>query len=151
MSNKLTQLYIHIVFAVKHRTPLIHQSWEDELYKYITGIVHQKGEKLLEINGMPDHIHMLIRLSGNVAVSDLVREIKKSSNAFIRNRGFCSVEFYWQEGYGAFSCSLLSVEKVRAYIKNQKMHHCKTSFIDEFAGLLRENGIEYKEYQLNNI
>ena len=151
MSNYLTQLYIHIVFAVKHRTPVIQQHWEDELYKYITGIVHRKGEKLLEINGVPDHIHMLIRLSGNVAVSDLVREIKKSSNAFIRNRRFCNVDFYWQEGYGAFSCSLTRVETLRAYIRNQKSHHSKLTFLDEFAGLLREYGIEYKEYQLRKI
>ena len=103
MSNTYTQLYVQIVFAVKKRENLIHSSWEENLYKYITGILQNKGQKLLAINGMPDHIHIFIGFKPNCTISDLVREIKKSSNTYINENNLCKYKFEWQEGYGAFT------------------------------------------------
>jgi len=102
MSSTYSQIYIQIVFAVKGRQSLIQRSWEEELYKYITGIVQNKGQKMLAINGMPDHIHILIGMKPACNLSDLVREIKKASNGFINEKKFCPFKFEWQEGYGAF-------------------------------------------------
>jgi putative transposase len=98
-----SQIYIQIIFAVKGRNSLIKTDWEDELYKYITGIIRNKDQNLLAINGMPDHIHILIGMKPNCCLSDLVREIKKSSNEFIKEKKFSKDIFAWQSGYGAFS------------------------------------------------
>ena len=86
MPGTFSQLYVHVVFAVKGRKSLILSNWEDELYKYISGIIQNKDQKLLAINGMPDHVHILIGMKPNCCLSDLVREVKKSSNNFIRER-----------------------------------------------------------------
>ncbi len=102
MSSTFSQIYIQVVFAVKGRENLIHASWEEELYKYISGIVRNKEQKLLAINGMPDHIHILIGMKPNCCLSDLVREIKKSSNEFINEQKFLKYKFYWQEGLEHF-------------------------------------------------
>ncbi|MCE3229405.1 MAG: tpn [Bacteroidetes bacterium] len=103
MANTYSQIYIQIVFAVRKRNSLIHPSWENELYKYITGIIQNKGQKLIAINGMPDHIHILIGMKPTCCLSDLVREIKKSSNEYVKENGFTKTQFQWQEGFGAFS------------------------------------------------
>src|ERR1700722_5261260 len=105
MPGTYSQIYIQTVFAVKGRAHLIGSEWEEELYKYITGIVQKKEKKMLAINGMPDHIHFLIGMKSTCSLSDLVREIKKSSNDFIRESKFLKHPFYWQDGYGAFSYS----------------------------------------------
>ncbi|MCC6684102.1 MAG: transposase, partial [Bacteroidia bacterium] len=86
MMSTFSQIYIQVVFAVKGRDSLIAQTWEGELYKYITGIITNKGQKLLAINGMPDHIHILIGMKPSCCLSDLVREVKKSSNEFIKEK-----------------------------------------------------------------
>ena len=105
-AGTFTQLYIQLVFAVRGRRNLILQSWEDDLYKYITGIIQQKGQKLLAINGMPDHIHILIGMKPTCCLSDLVREVKKSSNKFIKENKFVVGKFEWQEGFVTYSlCS----------------------------------------------
>lgn len=127
---------------------MIHQSWEEDLYKYITGIVKKKGLHLLAINGMPDHIHFLIRMRPASSLSDLMREIKKSTNDFINESGYIKHRFYWQEGYGAFSYSQYEVEKIINYIKNQKEHHLKQSFKVEYLRLLDDFQIEYKDEYL---
>ena len=97
-----SQIYIQVVFAVKNRNALINASWEEQLYKYITGIIQNKEQKLLAINGMPDHIHFLIGMKPTCCLADLVREVKKSSNTFINENKFCPFKFEWQEGYVAF-------------------------------------------------
>ncbi len=102
MSGTFSQIYIQLVFAVKGRNSLISNLWEEELYKYITGIVRNKEQKMLAINGMPDHIHLFIGMKPSCCLSDLVREIKKSSNNFINEKKFTDFKFQWQEGYGAF-------------------------------------------------
>ncbi|HET6227898.1 MAG TPA: IS200/IS605 family transposase [Bacteroidia bacterium] len=132
MPNTFSQIYVQIVFAVKRRESLIDSSWEDELHKYISGIIDKKNQKLFAINGMPDHIHILLSLAPTCAISDLVREIKKSSTNFIKEKKFLTREFQWQEGYGVFSYNKSILPNVIAYIHNQKEHHKKIDFMDEF-------------------
>ena len=143
-----SQIYIQIVFAVKNRQALIANSWQEELYKYVTGIVQDKGQKMLAINGMPDHIHILIGMKPSCCLSDLVREIKKSSNSFVKEKEFSKYKFEWQEGFGAFSYSHSSLDNVIGYIKNQKEHHKKRSFKEEYIDFLEKFQIEFKDEYL---
>ena len=148
MAGTFSQIYIQVVFAVKSRDSLIHSSWEEELYKYISGIVRNKEQKMLAINGMADHIHFLIGMKPSCCLSDLVREIKKSSNDFIKEKGFSKFKFQWQEGYGAFSYSHSNLDNVIKYIMNQKEHHKKKSFKDEYMEFLKKFEIEFKDEYL---
>jgi REP element-mobilizing transposase RayT len=152
MPGTFSQIYIQVVFAVKGRESLIHASWEEDIYKYITGIVQNKGQKLLAINGMPDHIHFLIGMKPSCCLADLVREIKKSSNEFIKEKKLSKYKFSWQEGYGAFSYSHSSVGNVIEYIKLQKEHHKKKTFKEEYVEFLQKFEIEHKpEYLFDCI
>jgi putative transposase len=144
MPDTFTQLYIHIIFAVKNRNSLIKPDWEEKLYKFISGLLTNKGQKLLRVNGMPDHVHILIGMKPDYNLSDLVREIKKSSNKFIKDSGFTKFNFSWQTGYGAFSVSPSQLDKVINYIKKQKEHHRKRSFKEEYLEFLEKYQIEYK-------
>ena len=145
MSGTFSQIYIQTVFAVRNRECLIRDSWEKELYKYITSIVQNKRQKMLQINGMPDHIHFLIGMKPSCCLSDLVREVKKSSTGFVNEKSFTKSKFQWQEGFGAFSYSQSSLDNVIAYIQNQKEHHrCKT-FKEEYISLLNSFKIEFKD------
>lgn len=143
-----SQIYIQVIFAVKGRTSLIGASWEEELFKYITGIITNKDQKLLAINGMPDHIHILIGMKPACCLSDLVREVKKASNSFVKEKKFVKYKFDWQEGYGAFSYSHSALDNVIAYIQNQKEHHKKKSFKQEYIGFLKKFQVEYEEKYL---
>lgn len=143
-----SQIYIQIVFAVKNREALIAPSWEEELYKYITGIVQNKGQKMLVINGMPDHIHLFIGMKPSCCLSDLVREVKKASNSFIKEKEFSKYKFEWQEGFGAFSYSHSSLNNVIGYINNQKEHHKKRSFKEEYIDFLEKFDVEFKNEYL---
>jgi len=140
-----SQIYIQVVFAVQGRQSLIHKSWEDELYKYATGIIRNKRQKLLAINGMPDHIHIFISMSTDCRLSDLIREIKKSTNSFINSKGFTKYRFAWQKGYGAFSYSKSNAPQVISYIENQKEIHAQKSFENEFKEWLELNDVEYMD------
>jgi putative transposase len=148
MAGTFSQIYIQIVFAVKGRESSIQPLWEEELYKYITGIITNKGQKLLAINGMPDHLHFLIGMKPSCCLSDLVREIKKSSNDFINEKNFSKAKFQWQEGYGAFSYSHSALGDVIRYIANQKVHHKKQSFKEEYKDFLMKFQIEHKDEYL---
>jgi putative transposase len=143
-----TQLYIHVVFAVKGRESLIQPEWEEQLYKYITGIVQNKQQKMLAVNGMPDHIHFFIGMKPSCSLSDLVREIKKSSNEFINEKKFTNYKFSWQEGFGAFSYSHSQLTDVIQYIMNQKAHHKKKTFKEEYLDFLNKFEVEYNEQYL---
>lgn len=145
MPGTYSQIYIQVVFAVKHRDALIHETWEERLYEYITAIVKNKEQKMLAINGMPDHIHFFIGMKPSCCLSDLVREVKKSSNEFIAQSKLCKHKFNWQEGYGAFSYSHSQLDDVIAYIMNQKEHHKKKSFKEEYIGFLKKFNIEHDE------
>ncbi|MBG7611341.1 IS200/IS605 family transposase [Polaribacter sp. BAL334] len=148
MPNTYSQLYVQIVFAVKGRENLIQLSWEDELYKYITGIIQNKGQKLLAINGMPNHIHILIGFKPDCNISDLVREIKKSSHSFINEKKFCKSKFYWQEGFGAFSYNHSMLNRIISYINNQKKHHKTKTFREEYLEILQKFNVEFNQAYL---
>ncbi len=140
-----SQIYIQTIFAVKGRDGLIQPKWEERLYKYITGIVQNKGQKMLAINGIPNHIHFLIGMKPSCCLSDLVREVKKSSNEFINDNKLSKFKFNWQEGFGAFSYSHSQLDKVIAYIMNQKEHHKKKTFKEEYTDFLKQFNVEYDE------
>lgn len=148
MTGTFSQIYIHTVFAVKGRQSLIHNHWEEELYRYISGIVTNKNQKMIAINGMPDHIHFLLGIKPLCCLSDLVREIKKSSNEWINQKGLTNSPFKWQEGFGAFSHSQSSLDKVIAYIANQKEHHAQKKFREEYLEILANATVEFKEEYL---
>ncbi len=145
MSNTFSQIYIQVVFAVQNRKAQIKLTWENELYKYITGIVQNKGQKMLAINGTSNHIHFLIGMKPSCCLSDLVREVKKSSNSFIKENHFTPANFNWQEGFGAFSYSQSHLTTVINYIENQKTHHKKKTFKDEYIAMLKAFEIEFNE------
>ena len=144
MANTYTQLYHHIIFAVKERAPLIPKDHREELHKYITGIITHNDCKLIAINSMPDHIHIFLSLHPKIALSDLVRDIKSNSSSFIKNKGW-SKSFAWQEGFGAFSYSRSQRDDVIRYVQNQEEHHTKKTFREEYIDLLKAFNIEYDE------
>ncbi len=148
MPGTFSQIYLQVVFAVKGRENLIDQQWKAELHKYIAGIIRQKEQKPIIVNGMPDHIHAFIGLSPAMRISDLVRDIKNNSSRFINERKFIKGKFCWQEGYGAFSYSHSQVTTVYNYILNQEAHHKKRLFKDEYAALLKKFEIPHEEKYL---
>ncbi len=148
MADTYTQIYIQIIFAVQNRNALIEQSWEVELYKYITGIIKNKGQKMLQINGTPNHIHFFIGMKPTCLLSDLVREVKKSSNEFIRENKYTPYKFKWQEGFGAFSYSHSQLSSVIQYIEKQKEHHKHQTFKEEYLAFMAAFEIEFKDEYL---
>ncbi|MBC5838981.1 IS200/IS605 family transposase [Flavobacterium muglaense] len=148
MPNTYSQMYVQVVIVVKFRKSLIHKSWKDELYKYITGIVTNKGQKLLRINGVENHVHILLNIKPNLALSDLVKDIKVNSTNWINDRGFNDAKFQWQEGFGAFTYSISQLDNVIKYIENQEEHHKKQSFKEEYILFLKNFEIEYKDEYL---
>lgn len=148
MPGTFSQIYIQVVFAVKGRENLIANSWKDELHKYIAGIIKSKDQKLLIVNGMPDHIHVFVGLRPSMSISDLVRDIKNNSSNFINERKLVRGHFSWQEGYGAFSYAHSQIETVYNYILNQEDHHKTKSFRDEYIGFLKKFEVAYDEKYL---
>jgi len=145
MANTYTQLHIHVVFSVQNRVSLISPKWQEELNKYIKGIITNNNHKLLAINGMPDHIHILFGFRPSQSLSDLMQDIKGSSSQWINEKRFVNGKFSWQEGYGAFSYSKSDLPNVIRYIENQQKHHNKTTFHEEYIKLLKEFDIDYDE------
>jgi putative transposase len=148
MADTYSQIYIQIVFSVKNRLNLIHQDWKDDLYKYITGICTNHDQKLIAINGMPDHVHILVGLRPSMAVSELVQHIKANSSRFINSQNWLKSKFYWQEGFGAFSYGQSQLDGVSKYIANQEVHHAKKTFKEEYFEFLKKFQIEYDEKYL---
>ncbi|MEG0761219.1 MULTISPECIES: IS200/IS605 family transposase [Chryseobacterium] len=143
MANTYTQIYIQIVFAVKGRQNLISKENREELHKFITGIVSNRGQKLFAVFAMPDHVHILVSINPNISISDLVRDIKAGSSKFINDKKWMTEKFNWQEGYGAFSYSKSNVDLVVKYILNQEEHHKNKSFKNEYLEFLEKFEIEY--------
>jgi REP element-mobilizing transposase RayT len=145
MANTYTQIHIQAVFAVQNRECIIKPSWKDELYKYITGIVQQNKHKLLSINGMPDHIHILFGFRPTQSLSDLMQDIKGDSSKWINEKGFVKGKFSWQEGYGAFSYSKSELHRIINYIESQEAHHKKETFIEEYLDFLKEFEVDFDD------
>jgi putative transposase len=145
MPNTYSQVHLQFVFAVKYRACIIENSWTDELYKYITGIVQQNKHKMICINGMPDHLHILVGMRPTQSISDLLQDIKGSSSKWINDKKLVKGKFEWQEGYGVFSYSKSQIKTVALYIENQEQHHKKTTFREEYLELLKEFEVEYDE------
>ena len=143
MANTYTQIYVQIVFTVRGRENILPKQHREELHKYISGIVSNHNQKLISIFAMPDHVHLLVGIKPNIAISDLVRDIKTSSSKFITDKKWVNGKFNWQEGFGAFSYSKSQIEKVVNYILNQEQHHRIKSFRDEYLELLNKFEIEY--------
>lgn len=148
MPNTFSQIYIQIVFAVEGRQNLISPEWREEVHKYITGIVVKRGQKLIAIFCMPDHIHLLIGIKPSIAISDLVRDIKAGSSNFINGKGWIRGRFNWQEGFGAFSYSRSQIDGVSRYILEQEKRHADKSFKTEYLALLEKFEVEYDEKYL---
>lgn len=145
MPNTYTQIHIQVVFAVQNRQSLINEGWKSELNKYITGIIQNNNHKVLQINGMPDHIHILFGMRPTQALSDLMKMVKHDSSKWINDKRLVQGKFSWQSGYGAFSYSKSDVPRIINYIKNQEAHHKKVEFQDEYLKLLKDFDVEYDE------
>jgi REP element-mobilizing transposase RayT len=143
MAGTYSRIYIQVVFAVKGRQNLIHKSWRDDLFKYISGIITEKQQKSIIVNGVSDHIHCFIGLTPSMAISALVRDIKNNSSKFINEKGYVKGKFQWQEGFGAFSYAQSEVERVYNYILNQEAHHQKKTFKQEYLEFLETFEIAY--------
>ncbi|MFH6992315.1 IS200/IS605 family transposase [Flavobacterium sp. FlaQc-48] len=145
MANTYTQIHIHFVFAVKFRQAIINKEWKEELYKYIAGIIKNNNHKLLAINGVSDHVHILIGIRPAQSISELMKNIKQDSSKWINKSNFLNFHFEWQEGYGAFSYSKSQLASVINYIENQELHHKKKTFREEYINFLEKFEIDYEE------
>ncbi len=147
-ASTFANLLFHIVFSTKNRFPLIKPETREPLYQYMGGILRGEGGILLEIGGMPDHVHLLVKLKPAMAVALAVQKIKGKSSKWLNERPDSSGSFDWQDGYGAFSVSASLAEKVRRYIRNQEEHHRRVSFREELIELLERQGIPYDDQYL---
>lgn len=145
MANTYTQIYLQVVFAVQGRQGLIRSEHQAELYQYMTGIVRRRNQKLIAINGVADHVYLLIGMKPDIALSDLVRDIKAGSSNFINEQRWVRGRFNWQEGFGGFSYGHSQLATVIRYIQNQPEHHQQRSFKSEYLTLLRKFEIAFRE------
>jgi putative transposase len=143
MANTYTQLHIQVVFAVQNRDCVIRNSWKNELHKYITGIIENHNHKVMAINGMPDHLHILFGMRPTQSLSDLIQDIKGGSSKWINQKGYVKGKFSWQEGDGAFSYSKSHVDAVIDYIKHQEKHHRKKTFVEEYHEFLEKFEVDF--------
>jgi putative transposase len=145
MSNTYTQLHIQMVFAVKYRLSMINSDSKEPLHKYITGIFQNQHHKMLQINSMPDHIHIFCGWNPAHSISDTVQLVKKESSLWVNESKFMRTRFAWQEGFGAFSYSKSHVPAVIEYIKNQEEHHRKKTFLQEYHEMLDAFAVSYDQ------
>jgi putative transposase len=145
VAGTYTKLFYHVVFSTKHRQDLITPAIEDELQKYVAGIVRGIGGSCVAINGMPDHVHLLMILPPKIALSDALPEIKANSSKWVHASKPEMAKFAWQDGYAAFTVSKSAVEPVREYIRDQKLHHRGRIFQGELLELLARHEVEFDE------
>jgi REP element-mobilizing transposase RayT len=145
MANSFSQIHIHAIFAVQGRQSLISGKWCDQLYKYISTVIQNNGHKMLQINGMPDHIHILFGMRPTESLSDLIKEVKQSSSRWINRNQMVAGRFSWQAGYGAFSHSKTDLPRLIEYIQNQEKHHGVVSFRQEYIELLKTHQMDFDE------
>jgi REP element-mobilizing transposase RayT len=148
MAQTLVNLMVHVIFSTKNRMPLIAAEIEPELFAYIGGILKNHECRLLDGGGTANHVHLLISQSKNLGLSSILKDVKKDSSSWIKTKGNQFRNFHWQDGYGAFSIGSSQVAKLHRYIANQKEHHRKQSFEDEFVRFLNKYGLEYDEQYL---
>ena len=142
------QIFYQVVFGTKNREASISTDNEDELYNYIRGIVNNRKCKLYRVNGMPDHIHIFLELHPAICLSELVKDIKVASSIWMKDSGKFRLFSGWQDGYGAFTYSIREKDMIIDYIKNQKEHHKKETFYEDYKRLLIENGVDFDERYL---
>ncbi len=146
MPQSLAQVYLHLVFSTKNRQPLLaDRDLRDEMHRYLGGTCTELGCPILRVGGVADHVHLLCRLGRSISLSDLVKELKRTSSLWIKTKSADLEDFHWQTGYGAFSISPGHVDDLIRYIENQESHHHTESFQDEFRRLLTKYGVEWDE------
>lgn len=145
MPQSLTRMLVHIIFSTKNRVDIIAPEIETGLFGYIHGIVENNKSKLIAANGTANHVHLLVSLGRTVSISELVGDVKRDSSKWIKEQSAKFSQFYWQEGYGAFSVGQTEDEAVIAYIENQKAHHRAKDYKTEFRGFLKKYNVEYDE------
>jgi len=150
MSQSLADIVLHIVFSTKNREPLILPEIEHELFQYVCGTARQLQCPIIKINGVEDHIHILLHLGRTISVSKLISELKSSSSRWVKTKGDKYRYFCWQDGYGAFSVSRPIIDSAINYISNQKEHHKTETFKEEFIRMLQRAKIDYDEKYLWN-
>jgi REP element-mobilizing transposase RayT len=148
MASTYSNIYLHLVFAVKNRKALLGKSWRQEVFKYIHGLIEGKGQRPVIVNGVSLHVHILTGISPNCCTADLARDIKVASTKFINLKKFTPEYFSWQEGYGVFSVSNTHRKHLYKYIAEQETHHAQTSFKTEYLALLHKMDIQYEEQYL---
>ena len=150
MAQTLVCLMTHVIFSTKNREPLITPEIEPELFAYIGGILKNHDSRLLDAGGTADHVHLLVSQSKNVALSSLMKDVKKDSSSWIKTKGRNFRNFHWQDGYGGFSIGKSDIPELKRYIANQRQHHLKRSFQEELRQILHEYGIAFDERYLWN-
>jgi putative transposase len=145
MANTYTQLYVHYIFAVQNRQSLINNNIKEDVCKYISGIIEQQGHKVFAINGMPDHLHILVSMNPVQAPSEMMFHIKRSSSLWINKNKLTGNRFRWQEGFGAFSYGRSQIPIIAGYIERQQIHHRKKTFYEEYTEFLKAFDVEYDE------
>jgi putative transposase len=143
-----TQNYVHIIFAVKNRQAALNKENRPKVFAYASGIISALKHNSIIINGMSDHIHILIGLNPAVSISETVHDVKRSSSLFINKEKLCQGKFNWQEGYASFTYSRSHLDQIYSYIKNQQSHHSKFNFKMEYIQFLEKFGINYDERYL---
>ena len=137
MPHSYNKIWIHAIWATKERMPIIHSNIEYKIHQFIYEQLRAQGCLVRIINGMPDHIHCLFLLSPQKSIAEVIKQIKGSSSHYINQNDLTSKKFAWQTGYAAYSVSESVVEKVFQYIKTQKEHHQKKSFLQEYEAFLK--------------
>jgi REP element-mobilizing transposase RayT len=145
MSQSLARLHLHLIFSTKNREPVLHDAVRDSLHRYMATILQNDGCPAALINSVTDHVHILFELGRTVAVSDAVEEVKKTSSKWIKTQGTEFASFAWQAGYGIFAVSESNVSRVLEYIANQREHHRKKSFQEEYRSFLQRHRISFDE------
>jgi len=143
-----TQQYVHLVFAVKNHDAALNKDIRKRVFEYMSGIITAMNHKSIIINGVSDHVHILIGLNPSISISDTVHDIKRGSSLFINKEKLCKGKFAWQEGYGGFTYSRSQLENVCNYIQNQERHHEKSTFKEEYVQFLKKYAIDYNEKYL---
>ena len=148
MSQAFVKNYVHLIFSTKHRSPIIHPPFANELYAYLGGVCNNLGCHSVNVGGYTDHVHVLCMISQKIALMKLVQDLKSNSSSWMKTKDESVNNFYWQDGYGAFSVNPLEVDVVIKYITTQHDHHQKFTFQDEYRAFLKKYRVNFDERYL---